>query len=163
GLADLSEAAWRKRLRACNAWLLWRLSELIAAPDGAAPPLPGAPGRIVLVDASTLGQPGGTGDDWRLHLAYDFTAGRLGQVRVTDRYGGERLAAFAPAPPHPPRPLPPGDGRREALRRAGVAAGGRRRRPGVARLVPVGAAALWRAAARDAAVVPGGGRGAGGG
>src|SRR4029450_6296755 len=98
GLADLSEAAWRKRLRACNAWLLWRLSELIAAPDGAAPPLPGAPGRIVLVDASTLGQPGGTGDDWRLHLAYDFTAGRLGQVRVTDRYGGERLAPFALRP-----------------------------------------------------------------
>lgn len=98
GLADLSEAAWRKRLRACNAWLLWLLSELIAAPDRSAPPLPGAPGRILLVDASTLGQPGGTGDDWRLHLAYDFTAGRLGQVRVTDRYGGERLAPFALRP-----------------------------------------------------------------
>ena len=54
GLADLSEAAWRKRLRACNAWLLWLLSELIATPDGSARPLPGAPGRIVLVDASTL-------------------------------------------------------------------------------------------------------------
>ena len=98
GLADLSEAAWRKRLRACNGWLLWLLSELIATPDRAAPPLPGAPGRIVLVDASTLRQPGGTGDDWRLHLAYDFTAGRLGQVRVTDCYGGERLAPFALRP-----------------------------------------------------------------
>jgi len=54
GLAALSEAAWRKRLRACNAWLLWRLSELIATPNGSARPLPGAPGRIVLVDASTL-------------------------------------------------------------------------------------------------------------
>jgi len=61
----------------------------------AARPLPAATGRIVLVDASTLRQPGGTGDDWRLHLAYDFTAGRLGQVRVTDRYGGESLAPFA--------------------------------------------------------------------
>ena len=98
GLADLSEAAWRKRLRACNAWLLWLLSELIAAPDGAAQSLPDSPGRIVLVDASTLRQPGGTGDDWRLHLAYDFTAGRLGQVRVTDRYGGESLAPFALRP-----------------------------------------------------------------
>ena len=63
GLADLSEAAWRKRLRACNAWLLWLLSELIATPGESARPLPGAPGRIVLVDASTLRQPGGTGDD----------------------------------------------------------------------------------------------------
>jgi hypothetical protein len=98
GLADLSEAAWRKRLRACNAWLLWLLSELIATPDGSARLLPESPSRIVLVDASTLRQPGGTGDDWRLHLAYDFTAGRLGQVRVTDRYGGESLTPFALRP-----------------------------------------------------------------
>ena len=98
GLADLSEAAWRKRLRACNAWLLWLLSELIAAPDRSARPLPTATSRIVLVDASTLRQPGGTGDDWRLHLAYDCTVGRLGQVRVSDRYGGESLAPFALRP-----------------------------------------------------------------
>ena len=32
GLADISETAWRKRLRASNAWLLWLLGELIAAP-----------------------------------------------------------------------------------------------------------------------------------
>ena len=32
GLGDISEAAWRKRLRACNAWLLWLLSELVAVP-----------------------------------------------------------------------------------------------------------------------------------
>jgi hypothetical protein len=48
GLAYLSEAAWRKRLRACNAWLFWLLSELIATPDRSARPLPGAPGRIML-------------------------------------------------------------------------------------------------------------------
>src|SRR5262249_62374036 len=69
-----------------------------APPDGSARPLPGAPGRMVLVDASTLRQPGGTGADWRLPLAYDFTAGRLGQVRGTDRYGGEKLAPFALRP-----------------------------------------------------------------
>src|ERR1044071_8568103 len=32
GLADISEAAWRKRLRASNAWLLWLLRGLSAAP-----------------------------------------------------------------------------------------------------------------------------------
>ena len=32
GLADISETAWRKRLRASNAWLLWLLGALIAAP-----------------------------------------------------------------------------------------------------------------------------------
>src|SRR2546422_26208 len=29
GLADLSEAAWRKRLRQANAWLLWLVGELL--------------------------------------------------------------------------------------------------------------------------------------
>jgi hypothetical protein len=98
GLADISEAAWRKRLRACNPWLLWLLSVLIATPRVSDPPPTCRRGRGLLVDASTLRQPGGTGDDWRLHLAYDFTAGRLGQVRVTDRYGGESLSPFALQP-----------------------------------------------------------------
>jgi hypothetical protein len=68
-LADSSEAAWRKRLRTSNPWLLWLLSELVAVPEPSVPLSLGSPGRIVLVDASCLGQPGGTGDDWRLHLA----------------------------------------------------------------------------------------------
>src|SRR5256885_8469646 len=88
GLADLSEAAWRKRLRVSNDWLLWLLGELVAAPEAPALPCPRPAGRLVLVDASTLGQPGGTGDDWRLHLAYDLLAGRMHQVGVTDRRGG---------------------------------------------------------------------------
>src|SRR5499426_685142 len=80
GLADISEAAWRKRLRASNDWLLWLLGALIAAPEAPAPSVPRPTGRLLLVDASCLRQPGGTGDDWRLHLAYDLMAGRLHQV-----------------------------------------------------------------------------------
>jgi hypothetical protein len=98
GLADISEAAWRKRLRACNPWLLWLLSTLVATPRAVALQASSPRGRVLLVDASTLRQPGGTGDDWRLHLAYDFTAGRLEQVRVTDRYEGESLVPFALQP-----------------------------------------------------------------
>jgi hypothetical protein len=94
GLADISEAAWRKRLRTSNPWLLWILSELVATEAPTAPLGVRPRGRILLVDASCLGQPGGTGDDWRLHLAYDFTAGRLGQVQVTDRRGGEHLGRY---------------------------------------------------------------------
>jgi hypothetical protein len=94
GLADISEAAWRKRLRSSNDWLLWLLSELIAVPETPAPAQPCPTGRLLLVDASCLGQPGGTGDDWRLHLAYDFLAGRMSQVQVTDRRGGERLDRY---------------------------------------------------------------------
>jgi hypothetical protein len=94
GLADISEAAWRKRLRASNDWLLWLLSALVAGPETPAPLVPCPAGRLLLVDASCLGQPGGTGDDWRLHLAYDFLAGRMSQVQVTDRRGGERLDRY---------------------------------------------------------------------
>jgi hypothetical protein len=94
GLADLSEAAWRKRLRASNDWLLWLLSELVAGPETFVPAIPRPVGRLLLVDASCLHQPGGTGDDWRLHLAYDFLAGRMSQVQVTDRRGGERLDRY---------------------------------------------------------------------
>jgi len=94
GLADISEAAWRKRLRASNAWLLWLLGALIAVPD---PPAgPAAPGsrRVRLIDATRLRHPGGTGDDWRVHFAYDFTAGRMDDVVVTDQHSAERLAHF---------------------------------------------------------------------
>jgi hypothetical protein len=94
GLADISEAAWRKRLRRSNDWLLWLLGKLVVAPEPPALPCPRPGGRLVLVDASTLGQPGGTGDDWRLHLAYDLWAGRMYQVGVTDRRGGEHLAQY---------------------------------------------------------------------
>src|SRR5712691_11031879 len=94
GVADISEAAWRKRLRARNPWLLWLLSALVSTAAPAAPLGVRPAGRVRLVDASCLGQPGGTGDDWLLHLAYDFTAGRLGQVQVTDRRGGEHLERY---------------------------------------------------------------------
>ena len=59
GLADLPEAAWRKRLRTCNAWLLWVLSELVAVPETPAMPSVHPQGRILLVDASTLRQQDG--------------------------------------------------------------------------------------------------------
>jgi Transposase DDE domain len=94
GLADISEAAWRKRLRASNAWLQWLLNELVAVAEPPTLAVPRPVGRLLLVDASCLHQPGGTGDDWRLHLAYDFLAGRMSQVQVTDRRGGERLDRY---------------------------------------------------------------------
>jgi hypothetical protein len=94
GLADISEAAWRKRLRTSNDWLLWLLSTLVAVPETPLLAMPCPAGRLLLVDASCLHQPGGTGDDWRLHLAYDFLAGRMSQVHVTDRRGGERLDRY---------------------------------------------------------------------
>ena len=94
GLADLSEAAWRKRLRVSNDWRLWLLGELVAAPEVPALPCPHPVGRLVLVDVSPLGQPGGTGADGRRPLAYALRAGRMSQGDVTDRRGGAHGAWY---------------------------------------------------------------------
>ena len=74
GLADLSHVAWQKHLRHARSWLLWLLIELLAVPA----PVPAVTqSRIVLIDATRLQEPGGCGDDWRVHLGYDLLAGRL--------------------------------------------------------------------------------------
>src|SRR5262245_15858488 len=52
GLADISDTAWRKRLRKSNAWLLWLLSHLLAASLATAPDLLERRRRILLVDAT---------------------------------------------------------------------------------------------------------------
>lgn len=98
GLADLSETAWRKRLRAANPWLLWVLGELLAVPSSPAGPVSQHPSRVRLIDATRLRQPGGTGDDWRVHFSYNFTAGRMDEVVVTDQHSAERLNHFTLQP-----------------------------------------------------------------
>jgi hypothetical protein len=95
GLAEMSDRAWAKRLNQALPWLQWMLDQLLASPDVASllPEIP-CDVRILLIDASTLKQPGGTGDDWRLHLAYDLLRGAMAEVRVTDKHGAESLAPF---------------------------------------------------------------------
>jgi hypothetical protein len=51
-----------------------------------------------LIDATRLRHPGGTGDDWRVHFAYNFTVGRMDEVVVTDQDTAERLAHFTLRP-----------------------------------------------------------------
>jgi hypothetical protein len=51
-------------------------------------------GRIILVDGTRLKQMGGTGDDWRVHSAYDLRESRLIQVHVTDKHTAESLQHF---------------------------------------------------------------------
>jgi hypothetical protein len=94
GLADISDRAWSKRLQKSGAWLLWLFGELTVIETGAADRFRQTAGRVLLIDASTLKQVGGSGDDWRLHTAYDLIAGRLGQMVVTDHTQGEKLDHF---------------------------------------------------------------------
>jgi len=97
-LADISDTAWRQRLLRASAWLLWLLGSLLAGPPAPAWLPSSRRQRILLIDATKLAQPGGTGDDWRLHTAYALEAGRRAQVRGTDRPTGEHLGHFALQP-----------------------------------------------------------------
>jgi Transposase DDE domain len=99
-VASLSAPAWQKRLVASRTWLCWLLTELLAVepPTPSFRLVPHPHGNLLLVDATTLGQPGGTGDDWRLHSAYNFRSGRLVQVTLTDRRGGEHLGHYTLRP-----------------------------------------------------------------
>ncbi len=90
-LANLSHVAWQKRLRHARDWLLWLLIELLAV-SAPAPVMPQS--RVILIDATRLKEPGGCGDDWRLHLGYDLVAGRLLDVRITDQHTAEGFTLF---------------------------------------------------------------------
>jgi hypothetical protein len=94
GVGCLSERAWRKRVERAQEWISWLVGALIgsqASPNW----LPRMAGRILLVDASRLKIPAGSGDDVRLHCAYDLQAGRLVQVEVTDQHSAEGLHHFS--------------------------------------------------------------------
>jgi hypothetical protein len=93
-VADLSAAGWHDALIRASAWLLWLMGELLLANDRPVWITQRLRGRVWIVDASMLGQAGQPGDAWRLHMAFDLIAGRVGQVHLTDRSTGERLEHF---------------------------------------------------------------------
>ena len=98
GLANLSNVAWRSRLRQARAWLLWLLCELLAVTAVPSTSPASRVPRILLIDATRLKEPGGSGDDWRVHLGYNLLAARLVDVRVADRHTAEAFELFAVGP-----------------------------------------------------------------
>ncbi len=98
GLANISHVAWRAHLRKARAWLLWLLCQLLAVTTVPANSQPSSTPRILLIDGTRLKQPGGSGDDWRVHLGYDLLAGRLVDVRVADRHTAEAFELFVVGP-----------------------------------------------------------------
>src|SRR6266568_3033486 len=88
GVGCLSERAWRKRVERAQEWIAWLMGAVIgsqASPGW----LPRISGRILLLDGSRLKVPAGSGEDVRMHCAYDLQAGRLVQVEVTDGHHAE--------------------------------------------------------------------------
>jgi hypothetical protein len=93
GVGCLSERAWRKRVERAQEWIRWLLGSLIGSqqsPDW----LPKTVGRVWLIDASRVKTPAGSGEDVKVHSAYNLGAGRLEAVEVSDRHSAEGLHHF---------------------------------------------------------------------
>jgi hypothetical protein len=91
GIANISDTAWRKRLRKASAWLLWLFNALLAVPEETGKGFPQCRQRILLVDATRLRKPGGSGDDVRLHCSYELLSGRFAEIAITDWTKGEQI------------------------------------------------------------------------
>lgn len=89
GLAELSDVAVLKRLRACGPWLEELAGAALSKRLGAV----SAPtGRVVrLYDATTVSSPGSDRADWRLHMSYDPRAGGWSGFKLTPTKAGETL------------------------------------------------------------------------
>jgi Transposase DDE domain len=83
-------------VRLCGDWLYWLLTEL-AAPAERKEREEVRP-RVILVDGTSLGETGGTGDNRRMQLAYHLVAGRLVQVQIGDRKQAETLVGLPEQP-----------------------------------------------------------------
>jgi hypothetical protein len=93
-LACVLERALRNHVQRSNAWLLWLIGELASLPTTAHQMGDQIAGRVLLMDATRLRMPGGTGDDWRVHLAYVLIAAGVAQVKVSDHQTAEVLEHF---------------------------------------------------------------------
>ena len=93
-VADIAPSSWLERLRSSGPWLQALVTQVLQQPR---------PrwlsqlvrGRVLLVDASCLRWQGGSGNDQRIHLAYDLLASQFAQVVATDGKGAEHLRHFA--------------------------------------------------------------------
>lgn len=92
GIANVSDVALLKRLRAADGWLGHVLGLKLAERA----PLPTASGtlRLRLVDATVISRPGSTGTDWRVHLGFNLASFSIDHLELTDGHGGETLTRF---------------------------------------------------------------------
>lgn len=88
GLAELSDVAVLKRLRAAPEWLGSLVVEWLYQ-HGLTHEV--SDRKVRVVDATTVSKPGSDGTDWRLHVSMDLAERRIGQVELTDGKEGERL------------------------------------------------------------------------
>jgi hypothetical protein len=89
-IADVSDVAVNKRLKAAAEWLRWMGQQMIDVKDiYLTPALKRLKMNIRLVDATHVSEAGYRGSKWRIHYAFDLRQLRCAEVKVTDYTVGE--------------------------------------------------------------------------
>jgi len=96
GIGTITEKAWRNRVANSAAWIEWLVQSQFSGHEQCPQWIREtyADRRILLIDATRLKLPGGTGDDLRLHWCSDLLGSQMLQVTVTDRHQAEGLGHF---------------------------------------------------------------------
>lgn len=89
---SLCKSGVRKRLCHCQNWIGMLIVVVLMRGKLSLPDHAGM--RLRLFDASTVSQPGSRKADWRLHLGFDLSAGRMTDVQLTDGKQGESLTRW---------------------------------------------------------------------
>lgn len=94
GLCEINDVALLHRLKAAGEWLRWMCRQML--------PSVGSEGlqtaerfRVLVVDGSTVSEPGSTGTDWRLHYGFELNSFRCESFSITGPKEGESFEHFA--------------------------------------------------------------------
>jgi hypothetical protein len=89
GWGSLCKSGVRKRLRGCQTWIGVLIVQVLIAGQLSLPRFAGT--RVRVFDASSIHQPGERKAQWRLHLGFDLSLGRMDDVKLTSYKVGESL------------------------------------------------------------------------
>ncbi len=92
GLADVSDVAILKKLRASGEWLRWLGEQVMKRHAGQRPAVVLLKDRRVrLVDATIVREPGPTGSNWRFHYSFNLDTLSCDYARISSVRQGESL------------------------------------------------------------------------
>jgi len=99
GIAEVSDVALLKRLKASGEWLRWMAAgTMVDWVDKQPREIFGAEINVRIIDGSTVQEPGSTGSTWRIHYSIRLPSLECDEVQVTSPKVGESFKRFTVSP-----------------------------------------------------------------